>query len=110
MLFKKCSKFQAKSEEVFEVRKVFTIPQYDKMKANYSSFIQHIQVHLSVYLIKTKHATYHSYHYFGALNQVFVKLKTKLLRISEAAVPRCSQEKVFGKDALNLQENTLADA
>ena len=30
MLFNKFSKFEAKLEEVFEVRKVFTIPQYDK--------------------------------------------------------------------------------
>ena len=55
------------------------------MKANYSSFIQHIQVHLSVQLINTKYATYHSYRHFGALNQVFLKLKTKLLEISETA-------------------------
>ena len=30
MLFNRFSKFVAKSEEVFEIRKVFTIPQYDK--------------------------------------------------------------------------------
>ena len=53
------------------------------MKANYSSFIQHIQVHLSVYLINTKYPTYHSCHHFGALNQVFVEVKTILLEMFE---------------------------
>ena len=60
------------------------------MKTNYSSFTQRNQVHLSVHLINTKYATYHSYRHFGALNQVFLKLKTNLLEVSETAVPRCS--------------------
>ena len=43
------------------------------------------KLHLSVHFINTKYATYHSYRHFGALNQVFLKLKTKLLEISETA-------------------------
>ena len=66
------------------------------MKANYSSFIQRIQVHLSVHLINTKYATYHSYRHFGALNQVFFGTQDKTTRNF-----RNSRPKVFlGKGVL----------
>ena len=68
------------------------------MKANYSSFIQRIQVHLSVHLINTKYATYHSYRHFGALNQVFFGTQDKTTRNF-----RNSRPKVFlGKGVLKI--------
>ena len=68
------------------------------MKVNYSSFIQRIQVHLSVHLINTKYATYHSYRHFGALNQVFFGTQDKTTRNF-----RNSRPKVFlGKGVLKI--------